>query len=203
MDTSTAATLACLWEATAAKPGNVYRGADFEDVTYADFITSAAVLGETIAGVKDVGVGGAVLESVQAINYFVGTNTYLGTILLLAPLAACPRDYSLGEGLHKVLNSLTDDDIRFVYTAIGLAKPGGLGKVDLADVHNATPEISLVEAMRLAADRDLVARQYTNGFAEVFATAKRIENLTGPLSGRIVRSFLELLAEIPDTLIAR
>ena len=38
------ATLACLWEATAPKPGNVYRGADFDDLTYADFITSAAVI---------------------------------------------------------------------------------------------------------------------------------------------------------------
>ena len=37
------ATLACLWEATAPKPGNVYRGADFDDLTYADFLTSAAV----------------------------------------------------------------------------------------------------------------------------------------------------------------
>ena len=26
------ATLACLWEATAPKPGNVYRGADFADM---------------------------------------------------------------------------------------------------------------------------------------------------------------------------
>ncbi len=34
--------VACIWEATARKAGNVHRGADFPDVTYADFLASAA-----------------------------------------------------------------------------------------------------------------------------------------------------------------
>lgn len=68
------------------------------------------------------------------------------------------------------------------------------------------PEISLVEAMQLAADRDLVARQYTNNFRQVFETAERIENLVQcdwPLGEAIVHAFLQLLAEHPDSLIAR
>ena len=32
--------LACLLEATAPKPGNVHRGADFADVTYPEFVVS-------------------------------------------------------------------------------------------------------------------------------------------------------------------
>ena len=39
------ATLACLLEVTAAKPGNVHRGADFDDVTFADFAISAVAIG--------------------------------------------------------------------------------------------------------------------------------------------------------------
>jgi triphosphoribosyl-dephospho-CoA synthase len=203
MDIATAATLACIWEATAAKPGNVYRGADFDDVTYADFLTSAALLGPKIALAPTHGVGHAILESVRAIREAVDTNTYLGTVLLLAPLAAAVPGHAVELTIPQVLKSLTAEDTRLVYDAIQLANPGGLGKVDEADVHDAPPQITLIEAMRLAANRDLVARQYTTNFAEVFATANRIENSAGSLSARIIRTFMELLAEIPDTLIAR
>jgi triphosphoribosyl-dephospho-CoA synthase len=203
MDISTAATLACIWEATAPKPGNIYRGADFDDVTYADFLTSASVLGPKIAFASTHGVGHAILEAARAIHRSVGTNTYLGTVLLLAPLAAVPATESLLDGVTKVLDALTADDTRFVYEAVRVANPGGLGKLDEADIRGTPPAIDLVDAMRLAADRDLVARQYVNKFAEVFATAEQIESGQGSLSDRIVRSYLMMLAEIPDSLVAR
>ena len=57
--------------------------------------------------------------------------------------------------------------------------------------------------MRLAADRDSVARQYGNDFAEVFWVAERIAEGGQPLGTAIVEAFLHLLAEHPDTLIAR
>jgi triphosphoribosyl-dephospho-CoA synthase len=203
MDISTAVTLACIWEATAAKPGNVYRGADFEDVTYTDFLTSAAVLGPKIALAPTHGVGYAILESIRAIHDAVGTNTYLGTVLLLAPLAAAASGYPLQVGLSDVLNNLTAEDTRLVYEAIRLAQPSGLGKVDEADVHEAVPDITLIEAMRLAVERDTVARQFTNNFERVFWAAARIQEHGQPLSASIVRTFLELLAECPDTLVVR
>jgi triphosphoribosyl-dephospho-CoA synthase len=203
MDIATSATLACIWEATAAKPGNVYRGADFEDVTYADFLTSAVVLGPKITLAPTHGVGHAILESIRAIHNAVGTNTYLGTVLLIAPLAAVPADVPLKVGLPEVLEGLTTDDTRLVYEAIRLAQPGGLGKVDEADVHDPAPDISLVGAMGLAADRDLVARQYVDDFQHVFFVAERILLHGQPLSDAIVRAYIELLARIPDTLITR
>lgn len=203
MDIATAATLACIWEATAAKPGNVYRGADFEDVTYADFLTSAAVLGPKIALAPTQGVGNAILESIRAIHAAVGTNTYLGTVLLLAPLAAVPTGIPVEGGLPNILAELATDDTRLAYEAIRLAQPGGMGKVEAADINDAPPELALVEAMQLAADRDLVARQFTNNFAQVFWAASRICEHGQPLSASIVRTFLELLAEYPDTLVAR
>ena len=51
--------------------------------------------------------------------------------------------------------------------AIRIANPGGLGNVPEQDVRN-EPTVTLLEAMKLAADRDLIARQYANGFADVF-----------------------------------
>lgn len=201
------ATLACLWEATAPKPGNVYRGADFEDLTYTDFLTSAAVVGPILERTLDEGVGATVLAAVEATHAAVGTNTNLGMLLLFAPLAAVARELPLSTGIRDVLKSLTPQDTREVYAAIRLAQPGGLGQVDEADVHDAhPPAISLVEAMRMAAQRDLVAQQYTNGFEQVFETAKQIERLYNeglPLSEATVHGYLQLLAKMPDSLIAR
>jgi triphosphoribosyl-dephospho-CoA synthase len=121
-------------------------------------------------------------------------------LLLNAPLAAVPANEPLAAGIVKVLSEFTSDDARDVFAAIRLTQPGGLGRVDEADVNSAdAPSISLRAAMQLAADRDLVARQYVDDFAEVFATADRIaaHSATLPLGEAIVRAYLELLRD-PD-----
>ena len=203
------ATLACLWEATAAKPGNVYRAADFEDVTYADFLTSSAAIAPAMDAAATIGVGPAVLQAVAATRAAVATNTNLGTVLLLAPLAAIPltRSQSLAEGLPTILEGLTQQDASDAFAAIRLAQPGGLGSAERADVNDPhLPPVTLLSAMQLAAPRDLVARQYANGFMDVFAVADRIEEFAAaklPLGEVIVRSYLHLIAEHGDTLVER
>lgn len=203
----TCATLACIWEATAAKPGNVYRGADFDDLTYADFLTSASVIGPLLENTIAEGVGPTVLRAAQGTRIAVATNTNLGILLLLVPLSAVPPDTPLAEGIAGVLAGLTDNDTRAIYEAIRIAQPGGLGEVNEADVQSPSdPGISLVEAMRLAADRDLIARQYTNRFEQTFFAADLLEQELQqgrPLDDAIVRAFLTLLSKLPDSLIAR
>ncbi len=200
------ATLACLWEALAPKPGNVHRGADFEDLTFADFATSAAVVGPIVERASLSGVGQTVRDAVEATQQAVGTNTNLGILLLITPLAAADRDVSLRDGIKLVLKGLDSIDTREVYSAIRTAQAGGLGKVEEADVNEPPPEINLDEAMGLAAERDLIARQYINGFEQVFQTADKIAaayDSNVSLSDSIVRGYLELLAEHADSLIQR
>src|SRR5690349_15154174 len=157
---SQCATLACLLEATAPKVGNVHRGADFEDLTFADFLVTAVAIGPAMEHAGATGIGRAVLDAVGAAQAAVATNTNLGMALLIAPLAAVPWTEKLStESVGRVLASLSPDDCRLVYEAIRLARPGGLGKVESMDVHGEPPS-DLVAAMRAAADRDLVARQY-------------------------------------------
>ena len=201
------ASLACLWEATAPKPGNVYRGADFDDLTYADFLTSATVIGPIIDRTPEQGVGATVLAAVVATRAAVATNTNLGMVLLIAPLAATPNGLRLSENIDSILAALTYEDACHVYEAIPLSQPGGMGEVAEADVNEPPPAgLTLRAAMAMAADRDLIARQYVNGFVEVFRTADRIEQQVAdghPLGEAIVIAFLKLLAEEPDSLIAR
>ena len=208
MSVAQAATLAVIYEVTAPKPGNVHRGADFEDVTYVDFIQSAVVIGPILERAAEVGVGRTVLDAVQATRDAVGTNTNLGTLLLLAPLACIPAGTPLASGIDEVLCHLTFDDTRHVYEAIRLSSAGGLGHAANADVADAPPaNLHLVEAMRLAADRDLVARQYTNQFADVFNGAARVIEAGvargWPLNTAIVHAQMWQMAQEPDSLILR
>jgi len=99
----------------------------------------------------------------------VGTNTNLGTLLLVVPLAKVPPELPLAAHVGEVLRQLTPEDARQVYAAINHANPGGMGKVDEGDVA-AEPPADLIAAMRLAAERDMVARQYATDFADIFET---------------------------------
>ena len=112
-------------------------------------------------------VGETVLAAVRATRQVVRTNTNLGILLLLAPLAAVGPDRPLREGLRRVLERLDVADARAVYEAVRLANPSGLGRVPEQDVSE-PPTQTLRQVMELAAGRDLIARQYANGFQEVF-----------------------------------
>lgn len=201
------ASLACLFEATARKPGNVHRDADFEDVSYSDFLASAVAIGPAIeSSTHGTPVGRVVLDAVRAMRVVTATNTYLGTVLLLAPLAAVPRHVSIRQGIERVLSSLDAADARDVYEAIRLSMAGGLGKVAEADVHGPAPD-NLLAAMRMAENRDTVARQYTHGFANVLELVIPwlAEGLSRdwPLEDAIVHTHVRLMAAVPDSLISR
>ncbi len=200
------ATLACLLEATAPKPGNVHRGADFADMTFADFVVSAAAIGPVMERAAERGVGATVLEAIRATRRLVPVNTNLGTVLLLAPLAAVPGSQRLGDGLPQVLAGLTARDAEDVYAAIRLAQPGGLGTAAEMDVAGSAPQ-SLLEAMGAAADRDMVARQYGEGFRHVLQTVAPwiVEGCAAgwPLTHAVIHTQLRMLAAYPDSLIAR
>jgi triphosphoribosyl-dephospho-CoA synthase len=206
LDAGLCTQVACIWEATARKPGNVHRYQDFADTTYTDFLLSAAAIAPVMAAAWRERVGITVLESVRATRRIVGTNTNLGIILLLAPLAAVSPDKELSSGVHRVLGGLDVEDARLVYEAIRLASPGGLGRSPEQDVHE-EPTRTLRQIMALAAGRDLIARQYANGFAEVFedgvpALLGGLQQ-TGSLEGASLFAHLHLLAHHPDTLIVR
>ena len=55
-------------------------------------------------------MGQTILNTITAIHQVVGKNTYLGTVMLLAPLAAVPREIPLDEGIGDVLDNLSISD---------------------------------------------------------------------------------------------
>jgi triphosphoribosyl-dephospho-CoA synthase len=204
-----AATLACALEACAEKVGNVTPTRGYADARFDDFALSAQALGAAVAGAAPGRVGRAVYRVVAATRRVAPSNTNLGMALLFAPLAAAAharRGAGLRRQLAAVLARLTVDDARWAYRAIRLARPGGLGRSEEAPVSR-RPSITLREAMRLAARRDTVAAEYVRGFALTFdlALARLRRALRHGLSllDAIVQAHLELMAQVPDTLIAR
>jgi triphosphoribosyl-dephospho-CoA synthase len=203
--TGLCAQIACIWEATARKPGNVHRFQDFEDATYVDFLLSAAAVAPVLEAAPGRRVGVTVLKAVRATRQAVGSNTNLGMVLLLSPLAAVPDGENLQAGVRRVLSGLDREDARLVYEAIRLAQPGGLGHVGDQDVRY-EPTARLTELMALAADRDTVARQYASGFHEVFDgvsnLCRDLEDI-GNLEDAIITLHLAWMSWYPDSLIAR
>ena len=80
---------------------------------------------------------------------------------------------------------------------------GGLGRVEQQDV-SGTPTQTLRDVMALAADRDLIARQYANDFAEVWndgvPALMQGSEQTQALEGKDRLPGLTLLAKHPDSL---
>ncbi len=199
------ATLACLLEATAPKVGNVHRGADFEGLCFTDFVVSAAQIGPPMELARRDGVGQTVLRAVEATAAAVGSNTNLGIALLLAPLAAVP-EMPIAALIGPTLERMDENDAARVYEAIRLASPGGLGESEKWDVQRQETPPSLLDAMQLASERDLVARQYCEGFSAVLETARHIESelLRGvSIEKAILLAQLQRLAADRDTLIER
>jgi triphosphoribosyl-dephospho-CoA synthase len=205
-----AAEMACLLEVSAEKPGNVTRRHDFHDTSFEDFLISASAIGPALRNATKVSVGETILSAIQATRKFVGVNTNLGIVLLLAPLAKAAGLYpsqNLKTSVKTVLNNLTVDDTRLTYEAIRLAKPAGLGKSDRYDLNEIAVDITLIQAMEEARDRDAVSREYVTGYQITFDTGlvclKETLNKGARRSEAIVQTFLTILAKVPDTLIAR
>lgn len=215
---------ACRLDVETPKPGNVSVESAGHGMTAAQFLASAqAAAGPLFA--HGAPVGKRILDAVARTREVAGCNTNLGIVLLVAPLAASlaaslnerdepdEPDESSGEALtaqrwraatERVLARLTVDDARDAYRAIALANPGGLGDAPEQSVHDA-PTVDLRAAMQLAAQRDSIARQYANGFADIFETGLAAVDEMPAEAPRLVtlNVFLTFLASHPDSHIVR
>lgn len=211
------AALACLIEASAPKAGNVHPAAAFSDMDFADFLASSLSVAPVLDSATQLGVGRTIRDAVLATQQQLDVNTNLGTLLLLVPIsyalrfrqstnAPRPTPAELQTCIATTLAGLDGTDAEFVYEAIRLAKPGGLGHAAEHDVHGRPPG-DLLEAMRLAAEFDAVARQYINGFGDVCGSLitwlreslVRNENILDA----VCEVQLRVLAEAGDGLIVR
>jgi len=198
------AQVACVWEVTARKAGNVHRFANFADLTYLDFVLSALAIAPELDLAPSRSIGETALAAVRATREVVSTNANLGIVLLLAPLAKAGQ--RLRDNLPRVLTESTVEDARLVYEGIRLSRPAGLGRAAKQDIAD-EPTQTLPEVMTLAAERDRVARQYASDFADIFEIGvpafQHGWQQFGSVEAAIIHCQLRFLAAFPDSLIVR
>jgi len=201
---------ACTLDVAVPKPGNVSIASPGHRMVADQFIASAAAAAAPLCE-PGAAVGRRIEGAVRASWAAAGCNTNLGIVLLCAPIAAAwercamrVAPTALQDMLHRVTLGLTVDDARAAYRAIAHANPGGLGRAPAQDVAE-EPRIDLRAAMALAADRDRIARQYAQGFDELFRLG-----LPAFQQGRdqgipvaVLGTYLRWLASGPDSHIVR
>lgn len=134
IDIPAAINLACVWEASAAKPGNVNRMSDFADTHLIDFLNSAVVIGRVIdqrlrwlqrdksvgsqhtgpaqpgASEADGGFAQTVFECIQQTGLISRSNTNLGIVLLLVPLAHAAAQIQASSAIAPTAKKMTSGE---------------------------------------------------------------------------------------------
>ena len=212
---------ACELDVAVRKPGNVSRASGGHGMQADMFIASAhAAAGPLFEPGSSVGV--RIEAAVTATWAVAGCNTNLGILLLCAPIALAVElrpdalaPSTLRASIESVLAGLDLSDAQATFRAIARAHPGGLGTAPEQDVHE-PPSVDLRAAMALAAPRDSIARQYRDGFADLFDLGLSAAlgsgfalgpegafTVTAAVTTAVQRLYLTLLCAFPDSHIVR
>jgi triphosphoribosyl-dephospho-CoA synthase len=152
-----------------------------------------------------------------------GGNTSLGAILLLVPISYAAgmvasrkalTAQDIRKNLRKVVRSTTKADAVNVYRAISHASAGGMGKVPELDVNDrdslaiiSKKNLSLLDIFRISSGYDTVSSEWVRGFPVTFdiglSFLVRELHLTGDINTAVVDTYLRILSQVPDTLVAR
>jgi triphosphoribosyl-dephospho-CoA synthase len=164
---------ACELDVAVRKPGNVSWASPGHGMHAEMFIASAQAAAAALCQ-PGARVGERIEAAVAATWAVAGCNTNLGILLLCAPIVAAVERHpeattpdALRHAIGEVLADLDLADAQAAFRAIARAHPGGLGTAPSQDVRH-PPSVDLRAAMALAAPRDSIARQYRDGFADLF-----------------------------------
>ena len=209
------AELALLLEvAGTPKPGNVDRHRDLEDLRFEHFLAGAVGAGEGLRmAAQGAAIGPAFERAVAGMAAQRGGNTQFGALLLLVPLVRAATEDLSQPVLESVLADTTAADAAAFYRSFDHVDvfveepPTGLADLDVRRGSEAIPALeerglTLLDVMERSVPGDDVAREWSTGFERSFLAAERLATSDGPILERTAETFLSLLAERPDTLVA-
>ena len=175
--------------------------------------------------IREAGIGELIKTCVADIDVWqTGGNTLIGTVMLFIPLAVAagmtPMNAKgefdmkqLRSNIKLAVEATTPQDAVYLYEAIDIAKPSGLNSAPDLDVHAAdsktrliTENVSLFDVFKIAAVYDDICFEWVNNYPLTFDLAYPylMEQLGKKcLNSAIIDTFLKVLAERPDTFIAR
>jgi triphosphoribosyl-dephospho-CoA synthase len=153
-----------------------------------------------------------------------GGNTILGTVMLLIPISVAAgmtpinekyeMDFNiLRKNINNIIYASTATDSVHLYEAIELAMPSGLNQAPDLSVNNPqskqrliTENITLHQVFNISKNYDDICSEWINNYPITFDEAYPYlkEQLTKTdQNTAIVNTFLKILAQHPDTFIAR
>jgi triphosphoribosyl-dephospho-CoA synthase len=121
---------------------------------------------------------------------------------------------SLRRNLKLITESATPEDAVNMYKAIKIANPNGLGKAPDLDINDPAStkriiheHVSLYKIFKIAEKYDNICSEWVNNYPITFnlayPTLKQQLQTHKNIDQAIIHTFLKVLAEHPDTLIAR
>ncbi|MGC6447742.1 MAG: triphosphoribosyl-dephospho-CoA synthase [Rubripirellula sp.] len=207
---------ACVLEATAPKVGNVSPGRNFPDLSHLDFIRAADIAAEAFE--EKNCFAKAVLDATVKTSEACRSNVNLGILLLLGPLyradellserrVTLPDQDDWSSAVKDALKDLDAGGELAIFEAISVAAAGGLGRAEKWDVNESHQKVDLIDAMRLAANKDRIARQYVEDFSDLLVNVvpvlrQSILECRDWLRG-IGHAQIRLMSRESDSLIAR
>ncbi|MCL2476259.1 triphosphoribosyl-dephospho-CoA synthase [Candidatus Bathycorpusculum sp.] len=184
-----------------------------------------AMVAEGQLNLERLGIGELIKTCSEDVTMWQrGGNTILGTVMLFVPLATAAGmtptkqrfcfDFSvLRRNLDLVVRASSAWDAVHLYEAIDIACPSGLGGAPDLDVTQTDSKkrlieenVGLFEVFKLAAAYDDICYEWVNNYPITFDLAypyltEQLRNK--PLNTAVVHTFLKILAERPDTFVAR
>ena len=187
---------------SAPTPGTGSRYVD-GSVAHESRVLSVVPAREALAGSGRRGVGETLLEAILSSLALAGFADPRGVGYLI-PFA---RAALLGETSGRVLARLDHDDLAPFLRALEAAAEGGPLAGAIRVALGAGKDATLRDAVRFAAPRDAMSREYARGFEisrelagpALLAALSRADSVRGAL----VQTYLEVLSEVPDLDVAR
>ena len=200
------ASLATVTEASVTKPGNASRYRDIKSVSFDDLVVSAILTTPFYSRACEWGYYGegkvyqGLLEAVREVKALSRNYAVFGTALLLFPLlyesANARSSRELTARATQLVMTLGTDEAEFVKLSLSELGLSYLGRLD-SGLDFREFRGSLYDMMRFSSDVDEVARELVSGYRISLKAYETIKK------EGIVRAFLKVLCEQPDTLILR
>ena len=201
----------CDTEIKSLKPGNVHKYSKGHGMNIKDFLKSSLIISKCLTK-NNLDLGKKILVSVNEIQNKIKKNTNLGIILMLSPIVTVIQKegvISKEELIKKIKSLIKKQNIKNsipIFKAISITSPGGLGFSEKYDV-NQLPKISLHKAMEYSKKKDLIAKQYCNGFEDIYNTGipayNKFYDKWGKVNWALTGVYLTFLTKFNDTHIIR
>jgi triphosphoribosyl-dephospho-CoA synthase len=199
---------ACRLDIECIKPGNVNLLLGHHDTLSDDFITSYNVTSKIITSSR-LSLGEIIFNCIKLTKEKVNKNTNLGIILLCSLFSkslTLKKNISIKDAIKESVLTSSHDDVLKICDAISLAQPGGLNQHSKYDV-DSRPNISLYNIMKMSDSYDMISKQYSCFFENIFefvlptfmTSIERIKNIKLAIS----YTFLKILEKYPDSHICR